>query len=178
MELRHCTIVIMIILLASCSSGSNSATNVATNEPTADVDSVEIPTAKIFGTTIHLDELNAIEELSDAGIMKYDTINVIDGEFAGAVVEFAGVKFGMNNGFLFLTSRQDMQAIDSLISEISKYYGEPTIDDDGSGEPEWSYYHWNLYDTIPDRPYIGIRPIHSDEGGLVMSWMLENSLSN
>lgn len=159
------------LILTSCSSSSNSANNTNANESTADLDSVEIPTAKIFGTTIHLDELKAIEELSDAGIMTYDTINVIDGKFAGAVVEFARVKFGMNKGFLFLTSRQDMQAIDSLISKISKYYGEPAIDDDGSGEPEWSYYHWNLYDTIPDRPYIRIRPIHSSDGGLAMTWM-------
>lgn len=171
MKLKLITVLIIEIILTACSSGSNSTTNVATNESNEDVDSVEIPTVKIFGTTIHLDELKAIEELSDAGIMTYDTINVIDGKFAGAVVEFAGVKFGMNNGFLFLTSRQDMQAIDSLISKISKYYGEPAIDDDGSGEPEWSYYHWNLYDTIPDRPYIRIRPIHSSDGGLAMTWM-------
>lgn len=171
MKLEFFLVLIMDIILTACSSGSNSSTNVATTEPTAVEDSVEIPTAKIFGTTIHLDELKAIEELSDTGIMTYDTINVIDGKFAGAVVEFAGVKFGMNSGFLFLTSRQDMQAIDSLFSEISKYYGEPAINDDGSGEPEWSYYHWNLYDTISDRPYIRIRPIHSSDGGLAMTWM-------
>lgn len=70
----------------------------------------------------------------------------------------------MNKGFIFLTSRQDKQAIDSLVNRISRYYGEPSIDYEG--KPEWSYYHWNLYDTITDRPYIRIRPVHSEEGDL------------
>lgn len=130
--------------------------------------SYNIDTAIIFGTKIHLDERLAIKELANVGMLKYDTIEERNGQFASAVVEFASVKFGLNKGFLFLTSRQDKQAIDSLVAKISRYYGEPAIDD--NGEPEWDYYHWNLYDTLPDRPYIRIRPIHSEEGGMVMTW--------
>lgn len=130
--------------------------------------SYNIDTAIIFGTKIHLDERLAIKELSNSGMLKYDTIYECNNQFAGAVVEFASVKFGLNKGFLFLTSRQDKQAIDSLVAKISQYYGEPSIED--NGEPEWNYYHWNLYDTLPDRPYIRIRPIHSEEGGMVMTW--------
>jgi len=48
------------------------------------------------------------------------------------------------------------------------YYDEPFID--GDERPEWNYYHWNLYDTVPDKPYIRIRPVHSEEGGLMMTW--------
>lgn len=131
-------------------------------------DSISEKIVTIFGTSIHVDQKTAIGELSKAGILHVDTINEKDGEFENAIIEFAGVKFGMNKGFIFFTSRQDKQAIDSLVNRISIYYGEPSIDDEE--EPEWSYYHWNLYDTIPDMPYIRIRPVHSEEGGLVMTW--------
>lgn len=130
--------------------------------------SYNMDTAIIFGTKIHLDERLAIKELSNVGILKYDTIEERNGQFASAVVKFASVKFGFNKSFVFITSRQDKHAIDSLVAKISRYYGEPAIDD--NGEPEWNYYHWNLYDTLPDRPYIRIRPIHSEEGGMVMTW--------
>lgn len=69
-----------------------------------------------------MDNLKAIEELSAAGIIKCDTVHLEDGKFRSAVIEFAGVKFGMNKGFLFITSRQDDEAIDSLTAKISQYY--------------------------------------------------------
>ena len=156
------------LLIISCSTKNNSSSN---TEITIS-QSNEIPlidsTVSIFNTSIHLDEEKAIRELSAAGILKCDTFKYNNEKFENAIIEFAGVKFCMNKGFLFLTSRQDKQAIDSLVNHISRYYGEPSIDDEG--EPEWSYYHWNLYDTIPDRPYIRIRPVHSEEGGLMMTW--------
>lgn len=152
-------------------SSSNSSFGVDT---ISDNGSHDIDTAIIFATKVHVDERLAIRELAEAGLLKYDTIEERNGQFAGAIVEFASVKFGLNKGFLFLTSRQDKQAIDSLVNRISKYYGEPDIDGDYD-EPEWCYYHWNLYDTIPNRPYIRIRPVHSEEGGLAMTWELRNS---
>ena len=168
MRFYYYLVCILSLCVASCSTRSNvpDASNETSSEAMSD--SINEKYATIFGTTIHLNEGTAIRELSKAGILQIDTINEKDGEFENAIIEFAGVKFGMNKGFLFLTSRQDKQAIDSLINRISEYYGEPSIDD--NGEPEWSYYHWNLYDTIPDRPYIRIRPVHSDEGGLMMTW--------
>ena len=108
-----------------------------------------------------------MRELSAAGILKCDTIK--DKEFEYAVIEFAGVKFALNGGFVFITSEQNKQTIDSLVSKISSYYGEPFIDDEG--DLEYNYYHWNLYEPSSEKPYIRIRPLHSDEGGLVMTWM-------
>lgn len=158
------------LLIVSCSStidksnAQTDSTDSTSEENTGSVQNHSI----IFGVPIHVDERLAIKELEKEGLLSCETVSEENGEFAGAVVEFAGVKFGLNKGFIFLTSRQDKQAIDSLVAKISQYYGEPDIDD--NGEPEWNYYHWNLCDTIPDRPYIRIRPIHSEEGGLVMSW--------
>lgn len=168
MRFSYYVVCILALCVASCSAKSNAPADSIETRPEGKSDSINEKSATIFGTTIHLDEGTAIRELSKAGILQVDTINEEDGEFENAMIEFAGVKFGLNKGFLFLTSRQDKQSIDSLVNRISRYYGEPSIDDEG--EPEWSYYHWNLYDTLPDRPYIRIRPIHSEEGGLMMTW--------
>lgn len=159
---------ILTLLIASCSPRSDVATESKDKSHKSMADLNNTDTATIWGARIHLDEIMAIRELSEAGILHCDTVKYNNGKFENAIIEFASVKFCMNKGFLFLTSRQDKQAIDSLVNHISRYYGEPSIDDEG--EPEWSYYHWNLYDTIPDRPYIRIRPVHSEEGGLMMTW--------
>lgn len=165
-------ISIIILFVTSCVTNRNKSYDSDGVGPDSNDDSVNVPIATIFDRTIHLDEQTAIKELSDAGLLKVDSIHNKDGVFQGAVVEFAGVKFGMNRGFIFLTSMQNEITIDSLVNRISKYYGEPMIDD--NGEPEWCYYHWNLYDTVPGVPYIRIRPVHSDEGGLMMSWIFNH----
>lgn len=165
--------VLMGMFTISCATTSDRDTP---HSDTAELDSIQSGASEhvqqgiIFDVPIHLDESIAIKELSEAGILKCDTVEETNGRFLGAVVEFAGVKFGMNKGFRFLTSKQDKKTIDALVSEISKYYDEPFID--GEDEPEWNYYHWNLYDTIPDNPYIRIRPVHSEDGGLMMTWQI------
>lgn len=153
--------------MTSCSvKKNNTYSNTSkTNSQSKEVANID-STVCIFDTSIHLDEEIAMRELSAAGILKCDTIK--DKEFEYAVIEFAGVKFALNGGFVFITSEQNKQTIDSLVSKISSYYGEPFIDDEG--DPEYNYYHWNLYEPSSDKPYIRIRPLHSDEGGLVMTW--------
>ena len=111
-------------------------------------------------------ELEAAKDLAKAGILNIDTIHEKDGKFTGAVVEFAGVKFGMNRGFIFITSRHDKAAVKSLVKTISKYYGEPDEIQGDESEPEYCYYIWDS----PNAPYIRIRPLHSEEGGLTMQW--------
>lgn len=167
----------MAILVASCSARNDAEAAARDSALRADSirnakeDSIKNLTFTIFGVKVHYDSMAAIKDLAEAGILKCDTIHEEDGEFISAVVEFAGVKFGMNRNFVFMTSRHDMEAIDSLVNKICEYYDDLYIDCEGSDEPdEYSYYHWNLYDTLPDRPYIRIRPLHSDEGGLTMMW--------
>lgn len=77
----------------------------------------------------------------------------------------------MNKGFIFITSRHDRNAIHQLVSKISEFYGEPEIDDELE-DPEYQYYHWNRHNNDSDTPYIRIRPVHSEEGGLTMMWAL------
>lgn len=160
-------ISLFVLFMTSCSvKKNNTYSNTSkTNSQSKEVANID-STVCIFDTSIHLDEEIAMRELSAAGILKCDTIK--DKEFEYAVIEFAGVKFALNGGFVFITSEQNKQTIDSLVSKISSYYGEPFIDDEG--DPEYNYYHWNLYEPSSDKPYIRIRPLHSDEGGLVMTW--------
>ncbi len=169
---RLISYTLLLLLVVSCSktpSGGNISKRVADESESADTaDAIDARQSIIFGVPIHLDESIALKELADAGVLTVDS-GVVDGQFKFAIIEFAGVKFGVNPGFLFLTSKQDKATIDVLVSEISKYYGKPIIDD--YGEPEWSYYHWNLHD--PHNVHIMIRPLHSENvRGLVMAWDL------
>lgn len=167
MKLYPFFISLCTLFIISCSTKNNSSSNtektITQSNDIAFIDS----TVSIFDTSIHLDEKIAIRELSAAGILKGDTHNDTDEQFVSTVIEFAGVKFGLNRGFVFITSKQDKHTIDSLASKISSYYGKPDIDDNGN--PEYNYYHWNLYKASPDKPYKRIRPLHSDAGGLVMT---------
>lgn len=171
--MRNILCLLVGLYIVSCSSFSDNnqdKTYASMSRTEEKMDSVQ-SRGIIFGVPIHIDERFAIKDLSKAGLLICDTVREENGEFTGAVVEFAGVKFSMNRGFIFLTNRQDKQAIDSLVSKISLFYGEPDIDDNGAAE--WNYYHWNYNDTAIDRPYIRIRPIHSEEGGLTMMWRFD-----
>lgn len=169
--------IIMLVSIVLCSCGRPSGThqeavidtvvNAKTDKKFADQDA----SVKIFGVSCKKDEHSVIMALENAGIIGVDTIELEDGRFRFAIVEFEGVKFGMNRGFNFITSQHDSKTIRVLVQGISKYYGEPEIDgyDD---EPEYRYYDWNLIGENPDDPYIRIRPIHSEEGGFTMLWIL------
>lgn len=130
----------------------------------------EVRDVTLFGVRTKPREGDAVRDLAAAGILKIENIREGNGVFKGAVVEFGGVKFGLNSGFLFITSRHNKKAIKGLVKAISKYYGEPDID--GDDEPQYNYYHWNLYKEDPHAPYIRIRPLRSEEGGLTMLWEL------
>lgn len=118
--------------------------------------------ATIFGVAIPDDELLAIKALAAKGILSCDTIMEKDGEFKAAVVEFAEVKFGLNKGFIFITSRMDDAAVDSVVGYIAQYYGDPEYEDTSE-----MHYQWNMYEGSPN---IRIRPLHSEDGGLTMMW--------
>lgn len=164
--------------VAGCSSG-NPATNGEAESVGVQADSVEMvgdanvaivkdSIVDFMGIPIHLDEAKAVRELEEAGVLKVEDLCVKDGKFVGAVVEFAGVKFGMNRNFVFLTSRHDKAAVKSLVRRISKYYGEPEVD--YHEVPVSNYYHWNLHGKDHNAPYIRIRPLHTKDGGLTMMW--------
>ena len=123
---------------------------------------------EIFGIKTKRNEIDILDNLQKNGILKIDSISSDERGFKYAIVEFAGVKFGMNKGFSFITSRKDKAAIKNIVQKISEFYSEPWIDNEDKDEPQYQYYGWNTYD--PTKPSIRIRPLHSEEGGLVMFW--------
>lgn len=167
--------------IGGCSGNGTNADSTADSAVQPDTDSAatqgkptlvperEVRDVTLFGVKTKPREGDAVRDLAAAGILKIEDIREENGEFKGAVVEFGGVKFGMNSGFMFITSRHDKKAIKGLIKAISKYYGEPEIE--GEEEPQYNYYHWNLHKEDPDAPYIRIRPLHSEEGGMTMLWV-------
>lgn len=165
-----------VLMISSCGNTSEKCVkaNNSSNSKTSRADTVSIAdTAKVrvFGVETERDEYSVAKNLEKAGIIKIDEISTDNGKFKSAIVEFANVKFGMNRGFTFITSRHDKDAINLLVSKVSEFYGEPEIDD-AQEDPEYRYYHWNLFKKDPDAPYIRIRPVHSEEGGLTMMWDL------
>lgn len=157
-----------MLMMSSCGNTSDKCVKpiVSNNSENSRTEYVK---AYIFGVETEWDEYSVAKNLEIAGIIKIDTISMDNGKFQSAIVEFANIKFGMNKGFILVTSRHDKEAINLLVSKISEFYGEPEIDDELE-DPEYGYYHWNLYNNEPDAPYIRIRPVHSDEGGLTMMW--------
>lgn len=124
----------------------------------------------LFGITTSTNEVDVLIKLQERNILKIDSLNLDEErKLKFAIVEFASIKFGVNPGLTFMTSRFDKEAIDSLVSKISSFYSEPEVTSDfDDEEPQYKYYKWNAFD--PDKPYIFIRPIHSEEGGLTMMW--------
>lgn len=168
MKLYPFLISLSVLFIASCTPKNNNSSNESEQSSQPDEALID-STLYVFGTPIHPDERMAIQELTAAGIFKCDTIMDKDDQFIGAVIEFAGVKFCLNRSFVFITSQHDKETIHALVNEIGKHYGQPQIDGDEE-EPEWCYYHWNLYKESPKDPYIRIRPLHSADGGLTMTW--------
>lgn len=159
-----------MLMISSCGNTSENRViaTVSKNSKTNRTDSVNV---SIFGVEAERDEYSVAKNLEKAGIIKIDTISTDNGKFQSAIIEFANIKFWMNKGFIFVTSRHDKEAINLLVSKISEFYGDPEIDDELE-DPEYRYYHWNLYNNEPNAPYIRIRPVHSEEGGLTMMWNL------
>lgn len=124
---------------------------------------------RIFDVEANRDEQSVLRCLEKKGVIKIDSIKVENDKLQFAIIEFAGVKFGANKCFSFITGKHDTATINSLVKEISKYYGTPDVSDEDD-EPEYRYYDWNIYSS--DYPHIRIRPLHSDEEGLLMMWYI------
>lgn len=112
------------------------------------------------------DRLGELRELEAGGVLKIDSVSMDGDKLDFAVIEFAGIKFGYNRGYAFFTSQHSKKDYRRLIREIEKYYGK------GDYDYESNYYRWPGYiDPSTDSLlHIRIRPVHSDEGGIVMFW--------
>lgn len=157
-------------VLSSCGNTSNKCTTSPINSDdtqTGVTDSIKV---SVFGVETKADEYSVAKRLEKAGIIKIDNLSMENGKFQSAVIEFAGIKFGMNQGFIFITSSQDKETVNILVSKISEFYGKPEIDGNVD-DPEYCYYNWNLKKSDSE-PSIKIRPLHAEDGGLVMIWSL------
>ncbi len=122
---------------------------------------------ELFGVMTKRDDLSIMYNLSKAGVLKVDSISENDGKLKFAIVEFAGVKFGVNPGLTFVTSRNDMTAVNSIVDEIDKYYKSGHSEDGDSDDPLNIYYSWGGI-LEPEKPWIRLRSVHSSDGGLTM----------
>lgn len=168
-----CLFINLILILCSCKSQTKDNVNSASDEDSLGSEVAEMPESnkyEIFGITASSNDVDVLLELQKAELLKIDSLELDEErKLKFAVVEFASVKFGVNPGLTFLTSRFDKEAIDSLVNKISSFYGEPEeMSEYDDEDPLYNYYKWNAFD--PDKPYIFIRPIHSEEGGLTMMW--------
>lgn len=140
--------------------------------PTVTVDSIQSHrrhVSNMFGVQLKSkpgDSLGELRELEAGGVLKIDSVSMDGDKLDFAVIEFAGIKFGYNRGYAFFTSQHSKKDYRRLIREIEKYYGKGDYDYEGN------YYRWPGYiDPSTDSLLqIRIRPVHSDEGGIVMFW--------
>lgn len=177
-------------MICGCNSGSKHEANesVTTDDAvvvgTTAVDTVcekeavcELKHVPLFGVDTNGSSYEILKALEKKRVIKIDSISLDnEGGIEYAIIDFAGVKFGTTGNFTFFTSRHDARAVKAIVKKISKYYGEPSTDDYDEDSPEYAYYHWNEFGIIPNEPYIRVRPVHSEEGGLTMLWQFWSAI--
>lgn len=129
-------------------------------------DSVE---GEFFGSVIKRkrgDYMAVLRELEDRKVLRVDSVAMDSDGFKYARVEFGGVMFGMNKGFRFISSRHSDRDYRSVVRHIEQYYGDGYYDKDGDNY-KWPGYPSPETDSLL---HIRIRPLRSEEEGMVMMW--------
>lgn len=175
--------ICLVLICSSCGGNSNEGSDSVARDtapqtsPQTEVtmpDSVKHVDVKLFDIgTDGKTHMEILKELEAKGILKIESIEPGGDNIKHAIVEFAGVKFGMSSNaefvdFNFISSSAGRKEINSLVKKISKYYGQPFVEGDEE-DPRYQYYTWPSF-VKPGYPLIKIRPIHSDDGGIYMSW--------
>lgn len=174
--------ICVIMICSSCGGNSKEGVDsidrdTAPQAPQTEVtesDSVKYVDVKLFDIgTYGKTHMEILKELEAKGILKIESLEPGGNNIQHAIVEFAGVKFGMSSNaefvdFNFISLSAGRKEINSLVKKISKYYGQPFVEGDGE-DPRYQYYTWPSF-VKPGYPLIKIRPIHSDDGGIYMSW--------
>ena len=165
--LSNIFILLFISSLIACSHTSNNSSN-SINTIIQDDDESAQDSITIFGVKSERDPLEIINNLIDVELLTIDPdgLSIKNDSLKAAVVFFKGVGFGVTpqyrggrlTGFNFISSRKDDNAYEQAKNVISSYYGE-TEDD------EWHNCTW-----MKNEIYIKLRPLHTEEGGMVMIW--------
>lgn len=193
------SIVFAGLLLGACNNGVNSSESDTVAIDTC-VEKTEEQLLEersnrditLFGVETKCNPKAIVEDLSKAGIFKVDSIRYVKEDYVhhyqgnnihavdtiryknermrSAIVEFAGVKFGLNVNydkgcfmFAFISSVPIDRSFESLKNTIMSYYG-----DTEDGDADVFSCSWNTFSG--DGPWIRIRPLHSDDGGTMMMW--------
>lgn len=193
------SIVFAGLLLGACNNGVNSSESDTVAIDTC-VEKTEEQLLEersnrditLFGVETKCNPKAIVEDLSKAGIFKVDSIRCVKEDYVhhyqgnntlavdtiryknermrSAIVEFAGVKFGLNVNynkgcfmFAFISSVSIDQSFEPLKNTIMSYYGDAEDGDDDVFSCSWNTFSG-------DGPWIRIRPLHSDDGGTMMMW--------
>ena len=193
------SIVFAGLLLGACNNGVNSSESDTVAIDTC-VEKTEEQLLEersnrditLFGVETKCNPKAIVEDLAKAGIFKVDSISYVKEDYVhhyqggnthtvdtiryknermrSAIVEFAGVKFGLNVNydkgcfmFAFISSVPIDQSFEPLKNTIMSYYGDTEDRDDDAFSCSWNTFSG-------DGPWIRIRPLHSDDGGTMMMW--------
>ena len=193
------SIVFAGLLLGACNNGVNSSESdtaaIDTCVEKTDEQLLEERSNRditLFGVETKCNPKAIVEDLAKAGIYKVDSIRCVKEDYVhhyqgsntlavdtiryknermrSAIVEFAGVKFGLNVNydkgcfmFAFISSVPIDQSFKPLKNTIMSYYGDTENGDDDAFSCSWNTFS-------DDGPWIRIRPLHSDDGGTMMMW--------
>lgn len=168
-------IYLLIIGLMTACHNSNVKNNEVVSEQDTVTEVVDKPVlpdsveGEFFGSVIKRkrgDYMAVLRELEDRKVLRVDSVMMDSNGFRYARVEFGGVTFGMNKGFLFISSRHSDRDYRRVVRHVERYYGK------GSYDKECYNYQWPGY-ISPETDsllHIRIRPLHSEEEGMVMMW--------
>ena len=162
--------VCTILLSAVCTGCCNNQKNTEPKSEEVAKDTNVFYENEFFGVPLKGKSVSSIlKEMND----KVDVLS-FNGEINDTaeyyVVDFCGVPCGMNYNWkkhgdmyyivslYFLTSQQTEESVRAFVKGISTYYGEAECEDEGE-DILYAYYFWNG---------VRLRPVHSEEGGLVL----------
>lgn len=159
-----------ILLSAVCTGCQNNQKNTEPKSEEEEKDTNTIYGNEFFGVPLKGKSLSSILKEMDDKVDVLSFNSEINDTADYYVVEFCGVPCGMTYKWKkqgdtyyivymnFLTSQQTEESIKAFVDGISAYYGEVECENEGD-DILYARYLWN-------GPWM--RPIHSEEGGLVI----------
>lgn len=159
-----------ILLSAVCTGCQNNQKNAEPKSEEVEKDTNTIYENEFFGVPLKGKSLSSILKEMDDKVDVLSFNSEINDTADYYVVEFCGVPCGMTFKWKkqgdtyyivymnFLTSQQTEESIKAFVDGISAYYGEVECENEGD-DILYARYLWN-------GPWM--RPIHSEEGGLVI----------
>lgn len=174
-NINHTPVILSFIAIMATVGGCHHTKSIKDATDACDSIAQTIPSAPpkndstirdVFGVPVKsepADYAGVLDELDAAGVLHVETIHTDStSRFIGAVIEFASIKFGLNKGYIFITSRHSPKDYRKLKRAVEKHYGKGEYDD------ETRQYLWNT--QTDSAMSIRIRQLHGNDDGIVMFW--------